>query len=285
MKNILLPTDFSDNAYNAMEYAVNLFKDEECTFHVLNTYTPIAYNVTTVADSYSTMMIEEITRKNSENGLEEVASKLKIKYNNPKHVFVKHAALNLFISEVSAMVEEHILDLIIMGTKGATGAKEIFLGTNTLRTIKNVKCPVIAVPENFQYEPPKEILFPTDFKFSMKNKFLPLLKSICTKHISRFNILNIYFGQPLTAAQEKVKDDLDVYFKNSAHLFHITEHVDVVEAVEEFQIKYKINFMVMVHNKHAFFENLLFKPVIKQLVCHTSVPFMVIPPHREAKNQ
>ncbi len=280
MKNILLPTDFSDNAFNAMEYAAQLFKDEDCTFHLLNTYTPIAYNVATVADSYSTMMIEEITRENSVNGLDEVAEKLKEKYNNPKHVFKKHAALNLFISEVKAMVEEQPIDLIVMGTKGATGAKEIFLGTNTLRTIKNAKCAVIAVPEDFKYEPPKEILFPTDFKFSIKNKFLPLLKSICYIHISRLNILNVYFGEPLTVAQERVKDDLDSYFKNSAHLFHITQHVDVVEAVEEFQIKYKINFMVMVHNKHDFFENLLFKPVIKKLVCHTSVPFMVIPPEK-----
>lgn len=284
MKNILLPTDFSENAYNALEYAVQLFKDEDCTFHLLNTFTPAAYNVATLADSYSTMMIEEITRKNSESGLNEIENKLKEKFNNPKHIFEKHAALNLFVSEVRAMVRERDIDLIVMGTKGATGAKEIFLGTNTMYTIKKANCAVIAVPENFSFEPPKEVLFPTDFKFSMKNKYLPLLRSLCTQHIARLNILNIYYGEPFTPAQEKIKDELDSYFKNSAHIFHITEHVDVVGAVEEFQIKYKINLLVMVHNKHAFFENILFKPVIKQLVFHTSVPFMVIPSQERIKS-
>jgi len=43
MKKIILPTDFSYNAYNAISYAMNLLKDEEATFYLLNTYTPAIY--------------------------------------------------------------------------------------------------------------------------------------------------------------------------------------------------------------------------------------------------
>ncbi|HLV93067.1 MAG TPA: hypothetical protein VKX34_08095, partial [Aequorivita sp.] len=68
------------------------------------------------------------------------------------------------------------------------------------------------------------------------------------------------------------------FLKDNNHLFLTTEYVDLVEAVEQFQIKHKVNFLVMIQNKHSFFENLMFKPVIKQLVYHTNVPFMVIPP-------
>lgn len=277
MKNILLPTDFSQNASNAIEYAIQLFKDEDCTFHLLNTFTPVAYNVATLADSYSTMMIEEITRQNSESGLLEIEKELKKKFKNPKHTFQVLSSFNLLIPEIKAVIKERNIDLIVMGTKGATGAKEVFLGTNTMFTIKKVKCAVIAVPENFTYEDPKEILFPTDFKFSMKNKYLKLLKSICTRHISRLNILNIYFGEPLDSSQEKTKEQCKDFFKHNAHLFHTAEYVDLTEAVTQFQIKYKANFLVMVNNKHSFFENLFFKQVIKEMVYHTNVPFMVIP--------
>ncbi|MEH6765113.1 universal stress protein [Aequorivita antarctica] len=277
MKNILLPTDFSLNALNAIEYAIQLFKDEDCTFHLLNTFTPMAYNVATLADSYSTMMIEEINRQNSETGLLEIEKQLKKKFNNPKHAFQTLASFNLLVSEIKAVVKERNIDLIVMGTKGATGAQEVFLGTNTMYTIKKVKCAVIAVPANMKYEKPKEILFPTDFKFSMENKYLKLLKSICTKHISRLNILNIYFGVPLDSSQEKVKDQFEVFFKDNAHLFHTAEYEDITEAVAQFQIKYKANFLVMINNKHSFFENLFFKQVIKEMVYHTNVPFMVIP--------
>ena len=45
MKNILLPTDFSDNSWNAIKYAFNLFKNEKCKYYLLNTYTPKVYHV------------------------------------------------------------------------------------------------------------------------------------------------------------------------------------------------------------------------------------------------
>lgn len=277
MKNILLPTDFSENAFNAMEYAVQLFKEEDCTFHLLNTFTPIAYNIGTFHDGYSTLMLEEITRKNSENGLKDIQDKLVTKFNNPKHTFHRLACLNLLTDAIIAAVKERDIDVIVMGTKGATGAKEVFLGTNTLYTIKKANCAVIAVPEGFEYVDPKDVLFPTDFKFSIENKYFPLFRSICTNHKSRLSILNVYFGQPLEASRANTKEQFEEFFKHNNFIFHEKENMDIAEAVELFQIKHRIDFLVMVQNKHSFFENLLFKPVIKQIVYHTNVPFMVIP--------
>ena len=277
MKNILLPTDFSENAFNAIEYAVQLFKEENCTFHLLNTFTPIAYNIGTFHDGYSTLMLEEITRKNSESGLEEIEEKLKTKFNNPKHTFQRLACFNLMTDAIIAVVKQRDIDVIVMGTKGATGAKEVFLGTNTMFTIKKATCPVIAVPHGFLYKEPKEILFPTDFKFSIENENLKLLKDISKLHAAQLNILNIYYGQPLTADQQQLKEQFEDMFKDNPIVFHTNQDVDLAEAVEQFQIKQKIKFLVMIQNKHSFFENLLFKPVIKQMVYHTNVPFMVIP--------
>lgn len=277
MKNILLPTDFSKNAFNAIEYAVQLFQDDTCTFYLLNTFTPIAYNIGTFHDGYSTLMLEEITRKNSESGLQEIEDKLKEKFNNPKHTFQRLACFNLLTDAIIATVKERNIDVIVMGTKGATGAKEVFLGTNTMFTIKKAQCPVIAVPEEFAFKEPKEILFPTDFKFSMENENLKLLESICTIHQAQLNILNIYLSQPLSQEQQKVKEQFEDLFKDYPLVFHTTEDLDIAEAVQQFQIKRNIKFLVMIQNKHSFFENLLFKPVIKQMVYHTNVPFMVIP--------
>lgn len=277
MKNILLPTDFSKNAFNAIEYAVQLFESEDCTFHLLNTFTPVAYNMATFADGHSSTMLEEITRQDSESELLEIEEKLKTKFNNPKHTFERLASFNLLTDEIVAVVKERNIDLIVMGTKGATGAKKIFLGTNTMFTIKKANCPVIAVPEEFPFTKPKEILFPTDFKFSIKNKNLNLLKSICTSHEARLNILNVYFGAPLSADQEKMKNEFEEFLNDNTHIFHTTEDADLVEAVEQFQIKQKADFLVMIQNKHSFFENLLFKPIIKKMVYNSDLPFMVIP--------
>jgi len=144
-------------------------------------------------------------------------------------------------------------------------------------TIRKVKIAVIAVPEGFIYQKPQEILFTTDLKFSMENKYLPLLRWIGTKHIARINALNIYTGRSLEPYQEQVKNQLATYFKDNSYLFHELEYMSVTEAVEHFQIQHKADFLVMINNKHSYFENLLFKPVIKEIVFHTSIPFMVIP--------
>ena len=122
-----------------------------------------------------------------------------------------------------------------MGTKGATGAKEVFLGTNTMYAIKKSKCPVIAVPSGFAFETPKEILFTTDYKFNVNNRFLTLLKDICNSHTSRLNVLNAYYGVPLDSKQQSAKDFLDTFFKEEAHLFHVARGVEVSDAIAEFQ--------------------------------------------------
>jgi nucleotide-binding universal stress UspA family protein len=277
MKKILVPTDFSDNAYNAIQYAMRLFEKERCTFYLLNTFTPAAYNVGTMADSYSALRLQEIVRANSEESLHRVEKQIKKEFNNPNHRFEKIASFNLLVMEIIDLVETQGIDLIVMGTQGATGAKEVFLGTHTAFTIKKVKCPVIAVPSGFHYEAPKEILFPTDYHLSHTNKYLALIKEICDAHVSRLNILNAYYGEPLNDEQNKTRDFLDHYFEGNAHLFHIAENTDVLGAIENFQVRHKINFLIMIHNKHSFFENMLFKPVINQVAYHTNIPFLVIP--------
>lgn len=87
MKNILLPTDFSKNAFKAIKYAVELFENEDCSFHLLNTFTAGAYSMVSFADGHSSLMLEEITRKNSESELLEIERKLKTKVKYPRHTF------------------------------------------------------------------------------------------------------------------------------------------------------------------------------------------------------
>ncbi len=281
MKRILLPTDFSENAYNAIRYAMHFFKQDHTTFYLLNTFTPVSYNVGYLVETPMPYGLEDVALMNSKREIEATEERIKKEFNNPKHEFVRLSAFNTLIGEVKEVIDKYNIDLLVMGTKGATGAKEVFIGTHTMYTIKKVKCPVMAVPSGFDYEEPKDILFPTDYNLSTNNPFLPFVKEICDKHVCRLNILNAYYGVPLNDKQEKVKNFLDEYFKGNAHVFHMAEGVDVLEAVEDFQKKYKINLLIMIHNKHSFFENLLFKPVINQIAYHTNIPFLVIPSEKK----
>jgi len=284
MKRILLPTDFSDNAYNAISYAVQLYKDLECKFYILHTYTPSIVNADTMIDSTSALNIYKIEKDIINSNLKTLKEQIEKEFNNVKHNFTNISAFNLLIPEMKEIIDENDIELVIMGTQGATGAKEVFVGTQTMYAIKKLKCPVIVVPSNFEYEKPKEILFPTDYKLKKSNRYLELVRDICKEHTSRLHFLNAYYRIPLEEKQKRVKVFLDAFFIDNTHLFHIGEDQDLIEVIEDFELKNKINFLVMVHNKHSFFENMLFKPVINKMVYHTNVPFLVIPSEERIKN-
>jgi nucleotide-binding universal stress UspA family protein len=153
MKNVLLPTDFSDNAWNATKYAIELFKDEECVFHLLNTYTPAIANSRFMATSLSSGQLEDGVHGNSERGLKNVLNKIDKTKKNPRHSFKTISSFSLLVDEIKEIVEKERIDLIVTGTKGASGLDEVFMGSNTVRIIKSIKnSPVLAIPQYFEYK-------------------------------------------------------------------------------------------------------------------------------------
>lgn len=277
MLRILLPTDFSENAHNAITYTLTLFKDTSCTFYLLHTYTPAIYRAEYVLHSPGQIGLGDVYQNASQTRLETFQERLVKEFPNPKHKFISHTAFNTLVDEVNEFVENNEIDLIAMGTQGATGAKEIFIGTHTVHVIKRAKVPVLAVPPNFAYEVPKEILFPTDYEVDFKKKPLKMLVHIAKEHLSSIEVLNASYGYELSGKQQKNKAKLDTILKDSAHLFHDWPNQEVIQAINNFQLKHKTQMLVMIQNKHTFVERLFVEPVIKKIGFHVTIPFMVIP--------
>jgi len=277
MKKILLPTDFSDNAYNAIKYAVELFKNDECTFYLLNTYTPVIYDAEYVLYSPSHLTLGMIYKKNSQKGLAKVEKKIKKAFPNSKHKWELISSFNMLNDEIKEQVNEKKIDLVVMGTKGATGADMILFGTHTVHAIKKGTCPVLAIPSGYKFETLKNILFPTDYFLNFSDKHLKFLKALSRKHTAKLHILNVFFGIPLEPEQEKTKKFLEDYFKNIPHTFYSIEKGSVPEAIDDFQKNNPVDLLVMVNNKHSFFENILFRPVVNEIGFHVKIPFLVIP--------
>lgn len=275
MTRILLPTDFSDNAYEAIAYALSLYKDIKCTFYLLNTYTPPVYHTEYLLGSPGQIGLGDVMQESSVTQLQKFKEQLEKKYKNPKHTIIVRSAFNTLLGEISDTVEAEKIDLIVMGTKGATGAQEILFGTNTVHVIKKAKCPVMAVPPKFEYEAPKEILFPTDYEIEYEKEMLAALLLISSKHKSRINVMHVRTGYDLNIVQKSHKNQLEKLLGNNA-LFHEVPDNGIIAAVNGFQDKEKINLLVMVQNKHTFMERLFIEPVIKKIGFHVTVPFLVL---------
>lgn len=276
MKKILLPTDFSENSLNAIKYAVQLFKNEKCTFYLLNTYTPILYDNEYLVYNASQPTLTEIYKNNSQKGLARVLRKIKKEFPNERHEYKKISSFNMLSDEIREQVKAKEIDLVVMGTQGATGAEEILFGTHTVHAIQKTKCPLLAIPSHYEFKPPKEILFPTDYETDLP-ELLSILKEIASRNSSNLHILHVHFGPGLSKEQEKNKKALGEMFRNQGHHFYSIAEKSVTRVIYDFQEDQPVDLLAMVNNKHSFFENLLFRPVVNEIGFHVKVPFLVLP--------
>ncbi len=277
MKKIILPTDFSENAYNALKYAFNLLKDEECTFYLLHTYTPAIYQTEYVLHSPGQIGLGDFYQADSEEKLEEMKKRAEEEFNNPKHTIITHSAFNILVDEVWDTAVNEGADLVVMGTQGATGAKEIFLGTHTVHVIKKARCPVIAVPSGYTYQKPSKILFPTDFEIAYTPEQLSELITLAEMHQAGIEVLHISTGYELTEQQKQNKEKLSQLLDKQPHQYHDYPSQEVISGINTFQKDHQVDMLCMIQNKHTFLESLFIEPVIKKIGFHVTLPFMVIP--------
>lgn len=280
MKRIILPTDFSDNSYHAICFALELFKNQECTFYLLNTYTPAIYQAEYVLHSPGQIGLGDMYQESSLIQLKEVKNRLMGEFSNKRHIFIEHSAFNTLVDEIVETSKKESVDLIIMGTQGATGAKEILIGTNTVHVIKKSCCPVIAIPPNFDYIVPKAILFPTDLEIDYQKEQLKEVLDIAKDHRSKINVMHVSSDYDLNEIQQKNKAKLDGILEGVANRFHGLPNQGVITAINDFQLEQEINFLVMIQNRHTFLERLFIEPIIKKIGFHVGIPFMVIPSHK-----
>ncbi|WP_291866444.1 universal stress protein [Maribacter sp.] len=277
MKTIVLPTDFSDNAYNAISFAMQLFKEEECVFHIIHAYTPVVYQSEYVLHSPGQIGSGDTGKIKFLEKLEALKRKIEEDFNNPNHRIITHTAFNILIDEILTTSDNQDADVVIMGTQGATGAKEIFLGSHTVHVIQKSNRPVLAIPSNFKYIKPKKILFPTDFKVNYSKAQLSSMLSIAKEYKSRIEIIYVSDGNDLTEKQLNNKQKLVNLLKGVRHLFHHRPHQGVIQGINDFQSKNTMNLLVMIKNKHTFIERLFIEPIIKKIGFHLSIPFLVLP--------
>jgi len=277
MINILIPTDFSNNSWNAIKYGLAYFKNTECIFflmHVsLQTYlfsgdVPLISSV----EGFD----KELVAKAKEE-LKKLLKRIKKIDTSKKHKFYTIAAYNFFIDAVKNNIEENNIDLIIMGTKGASGFKEVIIGSNTADLITQVKCPVLVVPENAVFKTPKELAFPTDYNSTYEPKILDNVAAIATKFKSFIRVL--YVGkkdEQLTNSQKDNKELLNYYFSEIKHSFHFITNKKIEQGIQCFIESRDIDMIVMVAKNINLFQRIFLKPLVEEISYHTEIPFLVL---------
>tara|TARA_R110002111_G_scaffold68080_4_gene110645 strand:+ start:6079 stop:6906 length:828 start_codon:yes stop_codon:yes gene_type:complete len=272
-KNILLPTDFSDNAWSAVVYALKLHEEELCTFYFLHS---TKMKVSTMSNMSNKLL--RVMAENAMNELSELKELAETSNANANHSFEIILSSNDLFHSMETIIEKNNIDMVVMGTKGATGAKEIVFGSNTVNSIKKIKnCPVLAVPDEFDFVIPEQIAFPTDFNRLYGAELQPLL-DLADLYNSKIRVLHINKEDSISEAQDYNLDQLKVALENYEYSFHwMPDYSKKDEAIKDFIDELNINILVMINYKHSFIESLVKEPVIKKLGFQPTIPFLVIP--------
>ncbi|HRI58947.1 MAG TPA: universal stress protein [Saprospiraceae bacterium] len=159
IKHILVPIDFSAASLNAMDTAVAMTKrhDAKLTLlHVVNE-SILSYHHADVLPIASAVPIVEMMR----NEAKEMLGQIKDKVTDKHGIEVQGETTQGFVSsEICKSAERLGADLVVMGTHGASGFREFFMGTNAYAVVKHAPCPVLTVPPNGKWESFSKILFP-----------------------------------------------------------------------------------------------------------------------------
>tara|TARA_R110000868_G_scaffold30604_1_gene113021 strand:- start:27 stop:866 length:840 start_codon:yes stop_codon:yes gene_type:complete len=277
MKHILIPTDFSDNAWNALVYGISFFKKTHCTFHIVH-INAINTNSSGEAAMYvSPDLLEKTILAESREKLKVLIKKVEKLPLNTKHYFKTQAIYGFLTDQLKDQVKEKNIELIIMGTKGSSGLKAVSIGSNTGNVITKVPCTIMAVPESATYESVKEIGFPSDLNLAYEIKVLDTIKDIILLKNSALRLLYISSkGEELNTNQIKIKKFLLDYFKETECTFHEVTGKKIDESVQCFTESRNLDMLIMVAKNLNFLESILFRPTVERISYHTKVPFLVI---------
>jgi nucleotide-binding universal stress UspA family protein len=276
MKRILIPTDFSHNAWNAIEYTLAFFDKIPVHIHLLH----ISYSgsVTDEANLHAQgIRLIDHSQKKKESQLMEIRHKIETLYPRITASIEVSAVHSLFIEGIKSAVEENNIDLIVMGTKGASGLKEVTIGSHTGAVITRVKCPILVIPERAVFEGPKNIVFPTDFNTIYKQRVLQTLLTVADMHEASIKVLRVASDEhQLNEEQEKNRDFLLDAFEGRSYSFHWIKSPKLEQGLQSFIDVMDIQIIAMVAKNLNFFQRLLFKPRVAKISYHTEIPFLVL---------
>lgn len=275
MKTILLPTDFSKNSMNAIDYAIRLFKDIECHFYILNVQKASSFITDDMMVMSSSATIYNTIIDAAKKSIANIISKIESENNNDKHHFHAVVDYDNFIDSINQVSSKYKVDLIVMGTKGATGLDKVIFGSNTVRVIQRCDVPVLIIPDGCKYKKMHHIAFSSNHFTLFEKQNIEVLRSLMHFNESDLTILHVADEHHLAQQQEQNMDFFNTYFPEATHEYIDVNSKEMVDYIKNYLEDNNINLLAMISEKHSFLERLFIRYPVETFAFH-KLPFLVM---------
>jgi nucleotide-binding universal stress UspA family protein len=273
MKNILFPTDFSENSNHALTFALNLAKDFGARLHILN-----AYKMPYSSSAPMTRTLLEALEKSSLKDLANCVTEIK-NDSAYKDLEIKTKAMaGSVANSVDVYANKVGIDLIVMGTKGASGLKEVLIGSNAEEVVTHSDKSVLIVPENAKISGVNKVAFAIDLQeikdASIFNPYIKFAKMYKTETL----FVNVYADDKDTnrESREEGVNRIKQQFSEIRPSFYFEKNENILDGLNNFVEKNNCDMLAVLSRKHGFIEKIFHKSISNKLTCHAELPMFVV---------
>ncbi|RMA58767.1 universal stress protein [Ulvibacter antarcticus] len=279
MKAILVPTDFSKNAYSALQYATQLFAGETCKFIIMHSFENQLTKLTSRVDIGKTEAVAEELYDTYEAKCEEIKHQIILDTENKQHDY-KIIVTSLSLSyAINIFIDKEQVDFVVMGSKGSTSANDILMGSNTLSVIQRIKkAPLLVIPREFNFKPIKNIAFATGFKRAYSINELQALSYLSTLSNANIKVLHIHKKEKLNNTQHANFHQLFELLKDHKPESNwLPNDSDNYDAITSYLNKAQTGLLAMIFYKHNVIVRLFREATVKNIAKYTLIPFLILP--------
>ena len=277
MKRILVPVDFSPTSIKAFRYAVEIASKSGGNIILYHLYTPA--KSTTVGVFENVRAYNQALETNNLKRLQRLKKRvLSDSIDVPVSTIVGRPPV---VNNILGFAEHNQIDMIVMGTQGASGLKKVTVGSVAAKIIAKSSIPVLLVPEKFEMAPIEKIVFTTTFQ-STDRKALPLVFEIATLYDAVLTFVNL--RDPHHQFDTTEEDNFDTYayslqreFEDSRIQFKQLKTTSIVKTMENLHEEVSYDLLVMARRKKGFLNRFFQKSFTKKMAYITKQPLLVIP--------
>lgn len=274
MQTIIVPTDFSPIAMNAMNYAIDMAKAVNASVTLLHAYEiPVSYTGTEVP--LPIMDIGDLEEMNKE----------KLRHAKEQIIRVAGDGLTVYTELRMGDVVNELEDLakkinpfaVVMGTKGAGFVERLFLGSSTLSAIRNLTSPVVVVPPGCSFRGIKKIGFACDFKAVVDSTPADVIKRWVKTFDAELDVLNVDHENKnfkLDTPEQSVA--LHTLLQEARPKYFFINNEDVEKGISMFAESNNIDLIIVIPRKQRLLDMLFQKSHTTELAFHSHIPIMSI---------
>lgn len=266
---LLVASDFSPLSRIAALYAAELAKTLHANIIIAAVINP---NPTSETLLHSQKLEEEMVAA-AHRDADELMREIREKISNPPPVAF-HTATGFPLEDViDGMVRQFGADMIVMGSKGATGLKKVLLGSNAVAVINNSTVPVLVIPENAAFAPLRHVVYATDMSsYREEARTVAMFASLFDAELSILHVLPEDSARDID--REKVVSELVALTNHNRLSFEVLRSDNIAEAVDGFVVRTGADLLAMFTHHLDFYEKLFGRSVTRRMAFHTRVPLL-----------